>query len=151
MAQTTTYANACDVVLKVDNSAGVLTDITGSSSQASLSLTRTLGSLVTFEGEWDIVLGCKISGTISVTAVYSTANTEARNILEGWIFNDDGGTRLRTVQINVPDDSAGSRRYSGEAVIESYELPLDASSADPIAVTAQLRTSGNWVRSVISS
>jgi hypothetical protein len=151
MAQSTTYSNACDVVLRADNASGVLTNISGSSNSATLSLQRTLGELTTFEGEWTIVTSCKISGTISIGAVFSTSLTEARETLEEWIWRDGGGAPIRTVQINIPDDSIGSIRYSGEATIESYELPVDASSADPIAITAQLRTSGTWTRSVIAS
>lgn len=151
MAQTSTFANACDVVLKADNASGVLTNISGSSNSASLSLSRTLGELTTFEGEWTIVTSCKISGTIALGAVYSTSLTEAREILEEWMWRDGAGAPIRTVEINIPDDQIGSIKYTGEATIESYELPVEASSADPIAVTAQLRTSGTWTRSVIAS
>lgn len=151
MAQTTSYANACDVVLKADNASGILTDISGSSNTASLSLQRTLGELVTFEGEWSIATSCKISGTIALGAVYSTSLTEARELIEEWMWRDGNGSPVRTVQINIPDDSIGSIAYEGEATIESYELPVDASSADPIAITAQLRTSGTWTRSVIAT
>lgn len=151
MAQTTTHVNACDIVLKVDNSAGTLTDISGSSNSASLSLQRTLGSLMTFEGQWDIVTSCKISGTISLGAVFSTAANEARAILEGWMWGDDGGTSSRSVEINIPDESVGSIKYYGEAVLESLEIPLEAATADPIAITAQLRTNGQWHRMIIAS
>lgn len=151
MAQTTTFANACDVVLRVDNAAGSLTNVSGSSNSASLSLQRTLGELTTFEGEWTIVTSCKISGTISLGAVYSTASTEAREILEEWMFRDGAGSPIRTVELNIPDNSIGSIRYMGEATIESYELPVAADTADPIAITAQLRTSGTWTRSVIAT
>lgn len=151
MAQTTTHANACNVALYIDNSMGTLTNVSGSTNQVSMELTRTMGSLVTFEGDWDIVTGCKRSGTITIGAVYSTNATEARELLEGWFFGDDSGSDSRTVQINVPNISVGSRRYQTEAVVESMSLPIDASTADPIAVTFQLRTNGTVTRSAISS
>ena len=151
MAQTTTHANACDVALFVDDDNGALTNISGSANNVSMELTRTLGSLVTFEGNWSIVTACKRSGTITIGAVYSTASGEARELLEGWFFGDDGGTDSRTVQINVPDNSVGSRRYQAECVIESMSLPIDASTADPIALTFQLRTDGTVTRSAITS
>lgn len=150
MAQTTTHINACDVRIYIDNALGTLTDVSGSTSEASLSLTRSLGSLTTFEGEWDIVTSCKISGSISLTAVYSTSQIEARAIIEGWMFNDDGGAKSRDVLLEVPY-TIGGVAYSGKAVIETYELPLSASSADPIAISAQLRTDGTWSRTTISS
>lgn len=151
MAQTTTHANACNVALFIDDSNGALTNVSGSTNQVSLELTRTLGSLVTFEGNWDIVTACKRSGTITIGAVYSTASGEARELLEGWFFGDDSGTDSRTVQINVPNNSVGSRRYEAECVIESMSLPIDASTADPIALTFQLRTNGTVTRSAITS
>lgn len=150
MAQTTTHINACDVRIYIDDATGSLVDVSGSTSEASFSLTRTLGSLMTFECEWDIVTSCKISGTISLTAVYSTAQNEARAILEEWMFNDGGGDRSRTLNLEVPY-TVGGVLYGGEAVLESLEIPLTASSADPIAVSSQLRTNGEWTRSTISS
>ena len=151
MAQTTTHANACDVVLQIDNAAGTLTNISGSANQVSMELTRTLGSLVTFEGNWDIVTACKRSGTITVGVVYSTASAEARELLEGWFFGDTGGSDSRSIQIDVPNSSVGSRRYTAECVVESMSLPIDASSADPIAMTFQLRTNGTVTRAGITS
>ena len=151
MAQTTTHANACDVVLRVDDENGDLVNISGSANQVSMELTRTLGSLVTFEGNWDIVTACKRSGTITIGVVYSTSALEARELLEGWFFGDDSGTDSRTVQINVPNNEIGSRRYEAECVVESQSMPIDASNADPIAVTFQLRTNGPLTRSAIAT
>lgn len=151
MAQTTTFANACDVVIFLDDDNGSLTNISGSSNNVSMELTRQIGELVTFEGNWSIVTACKRSGTITLGIVFSTAASEARELVEGWFFGDDGGPDLRTIQINVPDNSIGSKRYQSECIVESYSFPIDASSADPIAVSAQLRTSGTVVRSTIAS
>lgn len=151
MAQTTTHANACNVALFVDDSNGDLTNISGSANQVSMELTRTLGSLVTFEGNWDIVTACKRSGTITVGVVFSTDSGEGRELLEGWFFGDDNGTDSRTVQINVPNANVGSRRYQAECVVETMSLPIDASTADPIALSFQLRTNGTVTRSAITS
>lgn len=151
MAQTTTHANACDVALYVDDVSGTPVNISGSTNQVSMELTRTLGSLVTFEGNWDIVTACKRSGTLTVGAVYSTSATEARELLEGWFFGDTGGADSRTIRIDVPNSNVGSRRYTAECVIESMSLPIDASTADPIAMTFQLRTNGTVTRLGITS
>lgn len=151
MAQTTSFANACDVVISIDDSNGDLTNVSGSTNNVSMELTRTVGSLTTFEGTWDVVLTCKRSGTITVGAVFSTSATEARELLEGWFFGDDSGPILRTIQIDVPNSSVGSKRYSSECVVESQSFPIDASSADPIALTFQLRTSGALTRTTITS
>ena len=51
MAQTTTSANACDVVLQVDNSDGTLTDLSGSTNNASIAMTSNTGSTFTFDGK----------------------------------------------------------------------------------------------------
>lgn len=151
MAQTTTYVNACDVVIELDDDSGSLVDISGSSNDVSISISRSLGSLVTFDGGWDIVTACKRNATVSIGAVYSTVDGEARDILEGWMLGDDSGPANRTLQISVPDSDPGSMQYTVETVIESLDLPITASSPDPIAMTAQLRTTGTFVRAVISS
>lgn len=151
MAQTTTHANACNVQVWVDDRTGSLTNISGSSNEVSMELTRNLGSLVTFEGNWEIVTACKRSGTITLGFVYSEATDEARDILEGWFFGDDSGSDSRTVTIYVPDNTEGSVFYTAECVPETFSFPIDASNADPIAPSMQLRTNGALTRQSVGS
>jgi hypothetical protein len=149
MAQTTTAVNACDVVISIDNSGGTLTDISGSSNQCSMDIARNVAEVYTFSGDWAIKKSCKSSVTVAVQVLYSTTADEGRDLLEDWIF--DSPTTDKTVQIDVPDSSVGSTRYSGEFTIESYSVPLAASEAGVIICSANLSNSGTVTRSTIAS
>jgi hypothetical protein len=149
MAQTTTAVNACDVVIKIDNSAGTLTDISGSSNQCSLDISRNVAEAYTFNGDWAIKKSCKGAVTVAVQVLYTTTADEGRDLLEDWVF--DSPTTTKTVQIDVPDSSVGSTRYAGEFVIESYSVPLSASEAGVIVCSANLSNSGAVTRTTIAS
>ena len=149
MAQTTTAVNACDVVIKIDNSAGTLTDISGSSNQCSMSISRNVAEVYTFDGDWAIKKSCKSAVTISIQVLYSTTADEGRDLLEDWIF--DSPTTSKTVRIDVPDSSVGGVRYQGEFVIESYDIPLSAEDAGVIICSASLSNDGAVTRDAISS
>ena len=125
-----------------------MTDISGSSNQASLDLSRTTGETFTFEGDFSIKKSCKKSVSLSLQAVYTQSDTEASNILSDWYFNGSGA---RTVQIDVPNGSSGSDRYSGEFELESLSIPLVADDAAPILMSASLTNSGAVTRAAIAS
>lgn len=149
MAQTTTSINACNAKIKVDNASGVLTDISGSSNNASISMAVDTAETSTFDGQWKIKKACKTSASISLTVLYSTTEDEGLDILRDWFF--DGPTASRTVTINVPDDSVGSDQYSGEFVLESFDIPLTADDAGVILCSASLSNDGAFSHSVVAS
>lgn len=149
MAQTTNGVNACDVVLQVDNASGTLTNVSGSTNQASLDLSAASAETNTFEGDWAIKKSCKKAATLSIQALYSVIETEGLNILMDWYFNSLGTSR--TVQIDIPSAAVGGDRYSGEWTLESLSLPLSADDAGVILVSASLSNDGEVVRSTIAS
>lgn len=149
MAQTTTSVNACDVNIFLDNAAANLTEISGSSNQCSLDISRNVSETYTFDGDWAIKKSCKSAVTVSVQALYSTTQNEAVDILEDWIF--DTPTTAKTLRIDVPDSAIGSTRYEGEFIIESYSVPLSAAEAGVIVCSASLSNSGTVTRSIIAS
>lgn len=149
MAQTTTSVNACNVDIQLDDSTGSLTNISGSTNQASIDMTAQSAETFTFEGQWAIQKVCKTSATISLQALYSTADVEALNILADWYFNSI--TTARTAQISVPDSTGGSDQYSGEWNLTSLNIPLSADDAGVILVSASLVNSGAVTRSTIAS
>ncbi len=149
MAQTTNAVNACDVVISLDNAAGALTDISGSSNQCSIGMTVATAETNTFEGQWSIKKACKTAATISLQALYSTLDTEASNILADWFFNSNGVSR--SVQIDVPSSAGGSDRYTGEFVLESLDIPLSADDAGVILLSASLSNDGAFSRAVVAS
>jgi hypothetical protein len=149
MTQTTTAVNACDVILRIDNAAGVLQNISGSSNQCSMDISRNVAETYTFDGDWALKKSCKGAVSVSIQVVYSTTADEGRDLLEDWIF--DSPTDSRTVQINVPDSSAGSVRYQGDFVIESYGVPLSAEDAGVIICSASLSNDGAFSRTTIAT
>lgn len=144
MTQTTTYVNACDASVWLDNSAGTLTDISGSSNSVQMEFVQVIGELSTYQQKWPVRLSCRKDATFTLSAVYSTASDESVDILNDWFFSATPG--LKTFKVYVPDKNVGSDVYSGEVVLESLSIPVTADEASPINVTAVLRPSGEWTR-----
>lgn len=149
MAQTTTSVNACDAVISIDNGSGLLTGISGSSNQASIDVSVETAKTKTFEGQWEIAKACKTAATVALQVLYTTTADEGLDILRDWVFTAPTG--IRTVQIDVPDGSVGSDRYSGEMVIESFNIPLSADDAGVILCSGSLSNSGAFSHAVIAS
>lgn len=148
MAQTTDSVNACDVVLMVDDNTGTLADISGSTNQASMDFSKQTAETFTFDGDWAIKKDCKRAVSLSIQALYSLNDAEASNLLEDWFHNGSGS---RTVQVDVPNASGGSFRYSGEFILESYGLPLAADDAGVILLGFALSNDGAVTRAAIAS
>lgn len=141
MAETTTALNACDVSVWLDNAAGTLKDISGSSNSMTLNFTKNNGSLQVFGTKWQIRLSCGKDATFTLIAVYSSATDEAADILKNWFFAANEPA-LRTLKVYIPDKNVGSDVYSGEFVLESLDVPASSGEAGPIQLTAVLKPSG---------
>lgn len=146
MTQTTTYVNACDASVWLDNSAGTLTDISGSSNSVQMEFNQIIGELSTFQQKWPVRLSCRKDATFTLSAVYSTASNESVDILNDWFFSTSPG--LKSFIVYVPSKNVGYDKYYGEVVLESLSIPVSADEASPIPVTAVLRPSGEWLRVV---
>lgn len=150
MAQTTTEINACDVSIWLDNAAGTLKDISGSSNQVSITLTLTSGATRTFASKWPRRKVCPKDAKIALSIVYSTTTDEGFDILKNWFFASDPGAR--TLKIYLPDKNVGSDTFSGEFVIDGdISIPLQAGTADPIVVSCTLAVSGEFSHSVAAT
>jgi hypothetical protein len=148
MAQTTTHVNACDVVVNLDNTAGVLTDISGSSNEVSMDFNNQLGEFRTFGTEWPVRTQCGADATISFNAIYSTTATEAVGILKAWFFTDRDA---RTIRVDIPNSSVGSDRYTFEVYLESLSIPVSVEEPAPILVSATMKPTGEVTLSTIAS
>lgn len=145
MAQTTTPISSNQSVIQLDvTSAGTLTDISGSSTKVNIKPEREAKETYTFGDEQSISTVGKGKTTISIEIVYSSATAEAAYILEAWYYGTAAVSKgARTIQIDIPDSSTGSRRYSGEVKLSSPpELDLDSSKADPLILKAEFMNSG---------
>jgi len=149
MAQTTTHVNACDVAVWLDNLAGTATDISGSANSVSMSFTREVGDLRTFQAKWPVRTGCGKDVEITLRVVYSTASDEAVDILKNWYFANDPGSR--SFSLYVPTKNVGSDHYYGEVTISSFTFDTDPTEPGPIAVEAVLMSDGEFSHTVATT
>ena len=149
MALTTTHRNACDVAVWLDNAAGVLKDISGSSNSVTLALSQNIGETRVFGSRWVMRKVCGKDCKITLVIVYSTAADEGADILQNWYNATDPGAR--TLKVYFPNKNVGSDVYSGEFMLESYEFPATAGEGAPMLVTANLLIDGEMTYSVAAT
>jgi hypothetical protein len=141
MAQTSTAITACDVGFWLDNAAGALTDVGGSTNKVTVNLNKeTLGMLRTFGSRFPTRYECGKDTIIDFNVVYSTSATEAFQILKNWWNEDDPGAR--TVKVYMPKKNVGADVYSGEFRLQNLPLPSEAGSSSPVMVSGQLLITG---------
>jgi hypothetical protein len=148
MPQTTSQVNACDVRVYLDNGAGLLAEISGSSNEVSMDFTNQLGELFTFGERFPVRGECKSDATINLNVIYTLDDAEAMNILKDWFFTTRG---QKTIRIEIPDDEPGSDRYQFEVFMESFNIPLVSNDANPILVSTVLRPTGTFTVTTIGS
>lgn len=151
MAQTTTAYNACDVVVKLDDDVGVLQDVSGSLNKATFSVPANIAEFRTFGTVWPGRLCCGMDGPLTLNGWASTAADEVLDLLKKWRFASGAPCSKRTVEIFMPDSSAGSDKYSGEYLLENLEYDLTAGEGKPIPITATLALSGELDYTVVAS
>jgi hypothetical protein len=140
MAQTTTDITACDASIWLDNAAGTLKDISGSSNSVDLAYSKVIGELRTFQTRWPRRQECGKDCVWTLIVVYSTTSDEAFDILKTWYFQS--APNLRTCTVYLPDKNIGSDMYSGEFRLQDLKIPVSSGNADPVTVTATLVPSG---------
>lgn len=138
MAQTTTQIAACNARLEVDNEAGTPTDVSGSTNNASLDMSRDVGEATTFDGDYKLRSECKRDASLSIRALWTTSVSEARELLEAWF--DLGGKRTVTIYPN--GTAVGNRYYTGEFRLTGFNIGIDAGSADPIPLEIEAVADG---------
>jgi hypothetical protein len=144
MPQTTTAFGACDMSIWLDNSAGVLVDISGSSSTLGVDFQNLLGMFRTFGSRWPVRMECPKDASFSFTAVYSSAAAEAAQCLLGWFFIIPSGRR--TFTFYAPAKNVGADKYSCEVRLSDLSWTGDPGKADPIIITAKLAPDGAVTR-----
>lgn len=129
MTKTTTHRSKLDCVLSIDDASGTLTSLAGSSTKVSLGGEAQTATARVFEGK--IKISADSDETVEIEGLWTTATGEARDLVETWYY---GGTRNtpRTVQIDIPDSSPGSRRYTAEFTILNYK-PFEAGGTEDTA------------------
>lgn len=149
MPQTTTHENAIDCKVFLDNALGTPVDISGSSNKVEMELENMVGELTTFGSKWKVRKVAGKDGTVDLDVVFSTAADEGFDIIDDWFHGGNDGPR--TLRLDVPNSNVGSRRYTGEFVLESYNIPADSEEADPMKVSVSLKPTGAITRTMITS
>ena len=149
MAQTTTSVTQKSCVVSLDTSGGTLTNISGSTTTYSISGSADSGEDSTFEGTSNLTTAGPKTDTVDLAVIYSTATSEGSDILKQWWFSDGHQTE-RTVQIDVPDSSTGSDRYSGEVRLTGFSMAADSSATQKLRVECTLTCDGGLSWTAIS-
>jgi len=149
MTESTTIINACDASVWLDDDADTLTDISGTTNNLTIALSRNVGATPVFGSRWPRRRMCGNDCQIDFTILYSTAIDEAMDILKTWIMGTDDDPR--TVTIYVPDKNVGSDKFTGEFVLENLNIPLTAGEGKPIEVTGRLLVDGDFSTTTAST
>jgi len=136
MTTTQTEVVATNCVILMDNAANVLVDISGSLNSVSYNPSNTVAEWHTFGTQWVQRRVIHKDMPLTLKAVYSTLATETAQFTENWFFGGNDATR--TVMIYIPDTGVGAATLSGEFVLESYSVELDAEADDVVRVEINL-------------
>lgn len=140
MAQSTTTENACNAVIALDDDAGVLADISGSTNRVSLTFTINMGERHTFDGDFPVRHTCGKDCTGSLTILYSTTGDEAWDLIKGWYHVYDGASR--TMRVDMPQTGGGNDRYEGEFILSEYSHEFAAEEAGAVLIEASIAADG---------
>ena len=143
---TSTQISSNQSVVQVDNASGTLTDISGVATKVTIEPEREAKETYVFDNENAIVTVGKSKVKITVEIVYSSATAEGKALLNAWYYGTATVSKAsRTIQIDVPDSSSGSDRYTGEVKLSKPpNFELDASKADPLILKAEFMNDGTW-------
>lgn len=149
MASTTTAFVANDIVVKLANAAGTLKDISGSSNKFSPNFDNVHGEFKPFGTEWYEYLQSGKKASISIRAIASETADEVRDLIEAWYF-DESDLEPRAIEWYVPDDGAGSYKYSCNVLLKNFKFDGDSQTADPVMYEIELQPTGTITRALIS-
>lgn len=145
-----TWTPGTDAVIQLDNASNVLTDI--SDSVSTVSIDGTAGATVFHT--FGLVGGQSAEGNRSNTASLGIRRSEdsglGTRLVDPWYFSS-GKMGARTLQIDVPDSSAGSTRISGEVYITAWQPINQDAGGDgtPTVTTLALQYDGLPTYSVL--
>jgi len=102
-----------------------------------------------FGDKWPGRLECGKDASFTFNVVYSTTATEAWGLLRAWFFAASPGAR--SMDLSVPDATAGSDRFAGEVRLNGFNFTSDPSDPKAIMVTFSVVPDGEITRSTIAS
>jgi hypothetical protein len=127
-----------------------LTDISGEAASATLAFGVESGTYNTFGNSWSGVSVGPRSVQIDLTIVFTTTADEGYDLITDW-YHGTAWNAARSIQIDAPDSTAGSFRYSGEVKLTGApNVQLDAASGDAVVMTCQLSGHGTMTKADIT-
>lgn len=133
MPQSTTAFNWCDVIIRLDNAGGTLTDISGVTNKIDPEFTNEVGDFRTFASNWAGRITCGQDASFGIDVYMSTDTAEAWAILKNWFFTQPSAKK--TLQIDFPAGTGGNDRIQCECVLESMSWSGKADEASPTMVS----------------
>jgi len=151
MAQSTTVVNGCDVVVQFDSEAGTLVDISGTTNEIGMVFALIAEMWRSFASRFPGRLTCGKDMTGTVKILYSPTVAEGRELVEEWYHTSDGDAR--SFQVDIPDSSVGSLRYSGEVIMDGgYTIEnIVAGEAKAVEITFNIAAAGEITLDTIAS
>jgi hypothetical protein len=131
-----TFRHGKNTSFKIDNSGGTPTDISDTLNSVSFPRDAEVVETTSFgSNDRTYIVGFK-NGTFSIEGTYDAA-TDA--VLAGILGADEG-----TFEYGPEGTAAGRIKYSGEAILTSYEV--SGSVGDAVAFTGTFQVSGAVTR-----
>jgi hypothetical protein len=127
----------------------VLTDISGETNRVELQFTNTLENIRTFGSNWPNRVGGLRDVTIPFLIYYSTTTDEALELLRTWFLTYPDESRI--VQIDIPDDTPGSDRYTIPCKLQELSINAQSGTSAPIEVTGTWAIHGEPTISTIAT
>ena len=140
-------------VFKLDNAAGSLTDYTSDVQNVTADIVKKRGGgyhIASTVWEQQVISDdTPKAATVSVTFVDSEGAAELGGILRAWHHGSD---EARTVEVYDPDANAGSKKVSGEFVLQTpgVHIQKNAGSGNVRTATANMRGNGTIAYTVIT-
>lgn len=138
MPTTSTAINACGASILIENEFGELIDISGSANEVNLDFDNDLGEFKVFGDRAKYRLECGLDTSLDFTALYTTGQREAMDLIKSWRQNRGA----RRIQVNVPRNVSGADRYEGRFFYEKINIPLKADEAKPVMSKVSAKPNG---------
>ena len=134
------FSHGKNAVVKLDNGAGTLTDITAYLSKAALERMRDTAETTVFGLSSKTYIAGLLDGTFSGEGKFDPT-------LDDLLGDDIEGTATKTLQYDPQGSTTGLPRYSVECLITKYSFDMDIGDAG--ACSFDLQFTGNVTRSTV--
>lgn len=119
----------------------VQTDISGTANEVTINGTNMLTGARTFGTAWSQQFGGLLDLTVNLTGYYTVTADQVADLLTTWYITYPD--QARNIQIDLPNDDVGSKRWTIPAKIETLNIgPISAGTTEPMKITATFKSHG---------